>query len=138
MIKCPFSSSILGMLMIPAYLSSLKNFVAINTAVSVDLTVQVGAGRGALDRRGIGDLLDFAVGGTYGGKSIIAIESASSRGHSRILPSLNVVRLTSNLVTHVATEYEVARLAGKIRPQRRRLLIEVANSNHLESLDASL
>ncbi|MFC4950144.1 acetyl-CoA hydrolase/transferase C-terminal domain-containing protein [Pseudonocardia sp. GCM10023141] len=122
----------------PLHLGSLGNFVAINGASAVDLTGQVGATRGPGDRRGPGGLPDFAVGGMYGGRSIIAIESTDSRGRSRIVPRVDVVHLTGTLVSHVVTEHGVAALAGMSWSRRRRALIDVAHPDHRRALEVTV
>lgn len=114
----------------PAHLAGLGSFVAINAASRVDCSGQVGAHGAVAARMAVGGLLDFAVGGTYGGRSIIALESVDQQGRSRVVPQLSTVQLPGSLVTHVVTEYGVAQLSGRTWAERARELIAIAHPEH--------
>jgi acyl-CoA hydrolase len=114
---------------------------AINSAIEVDLTGQVGAdSMGTRQYSGVGGQMDFIRGASLseGGKPIIALPSATSKGISRIAPHL---RLGSGVVTtrahvhYVVTEYGVANLYGKNLRQRARALIEIAHPDHRAALE---
>lgn len=114
---------------------------AINSAIEVDLTGQVGAdSMGTRMYSGVGGQMDFIRGASLseGGKPIIALPSSTSKGISRISPYL---RLGSGVVTtrahvhYVVTEYGVANLYGKNLRQRARALIEIAHPDHRAALE---
>ncbi|SHJ35538.1 acetyl-CoA hydrolase/transferase family protein [Desulfofundulus thermosubterraneus] len=117
-------------------LSQIKNFIAINSAVEVDLTGQVNAeslGRSHIS--GIGGQADFVNGALNapGGRSIIVLPSTARGGNtSRIVPFLAEGATVSSLrsdVHFIVTEYGVAELWGKDINQRAQLLINIAHPN---------
>lgn len=116
------------------HLAGLGGFVAVNSASRVDMSGQVGVPGEVASQRGVGGLLDFAVAGACGGKSIIALESLDRSGRSRIVPTLTAVVLPSPLVTHVVTEYGVAQLANRTWAQRVRQLVSIAHPQHRAEL----
>lgn len=118
----------------PNHLAGLGSFVAINAGSRVDCSGQMGAEGDVAARMAVGGLLDFAVAGTYGGLSIVAVESVDSRGRSRIVPRLSTVQLPGSLVTHVVTKYGVARLSARTWSQRMGELIAVAHPDHRAGL----
>ena len=118
----------------PCHLVGLGSFVAINAASRVDCTGQVGAGVDVAGRLAVGGLLDFAVAGSYGGLSIVALESVDGQGDSRLVHRLPAVQLPASLVTHVVTEYGVARLSGRTWSERAREMIAVAHPDHRAGL----
>lgn len=114
---------------------------AINSAIEVDLTGQVGAdSMGTRQFSGVGGQMDFVRGASLseGGKPIIALPSSTSKGISRIAPYL---RLGSGVVTtrahvhYVVTEYGIAYLYGKNLRQRARALIDIAHPDHRADLE---
>lgn len=114
---------------------------AINSAIEVDLTGQVGAdSMGTRQFSGVGGQMDFVRGASLseGGKPIIALPSSTSKGISRIVPHL---RLGSGVVTtrahvhYVVTEYGIAYLYGKNLRQRARALIDIAHPDHRADLE---
>lgn len=115
---------------------------AINSAIEIDLTGQVGAdSMGTRQYSGVGGQMDFIRGASLseGGKPIIALPSATSKGISRISPFLRLgtgVVTTRAHVHYVVTEYGVANLYGKNLRQRARALIEIAHPDHRADLDA--
>ncbi|TGJ99445.1 acetyl-CoA hydrolase/transferase family protein [Leptospira semungkisensis] len=114
---------------------------AINSAVEVDLTGQVCADSiGTYQYSGVGGQMDFIRGASLseGGKPIIALPAATSKGLSRIVPILKPgasVTTTRAHVHYVITEYGVANLYGKNLRQRARLLIDIAHPDHREELE---
>lgn len=114
---------------------------AINSAIEVDLTGQVGAdSMGTRQFSGVGGQMDFVRGASLseGGKPIIALPSSTGKGISRIVPYL---RLGSGVVTtrahvhYVVTEYGIAYLYGKNLRQRARALIDIAHPDHRAELE---
>lgn len=114
---------------------------AINSAIEIDLTGQVGAdSMGTRQYSGVGGQMDFIRGASLseGGKPIIALPSATSKGISRIAPHLRQgtgVVTTRAHVHYVVTEYGVANLYGKNLRQRARALIEIAHPDHRATLE---
>jgi len=108
--------------------------VAINTALEVDLTGQVGADSlaGAF-YSGIGGQVDFNRGAAHAddGKAIIALPSTAKDGEvSRIVTRLSAgagVVTTRGDVHYVVTEYGVAYLHGKSVEERAIALIAIAH-----------
>ena len=115
--------------------------VAINSAIEVDVTGQVCADSiGAKMYSGVGGQMDFirAASLSDGGKAIIALPSVTSKGISRIVPSLKPgagVVTTRSHVHYVVTEYGVANLYGKTIKQRVKALTEIAHPDFRESIE---
>jgi acyl-CoA hydrolase/GNAT superfamily N-acetyltransferase len=108
--------------------------VAINTALEVDLTGQVGADSlGGVFHSGIGGQVDFNRGAARAsdGKAIIAMASTARDGAvSRIVTRLSAgagVVTTRGDVHFVVTEYGVAYLHGKSVHERAIALISIAH-----------
>jgi len=108
--------------------------VAINTALEVDLTGQVGADSiGGAFYSGIGGQVDFNRGAAHApdGKAIIALPAtARDGGVSRIVTRLSAgagVVTTRGDVHYVVTEYGVAYLHGKSVQERALALISIAH-----------
>jgi acyl-CoA hydrolase len=126
----------------PASLAQLPRFVAVNSALQVDLSGQVNAER-AGDRQigAVGGLVDFARGArlSTGGCSIIALRSRTSRGESRIVARLagGVVTLARSDVDLVVTEWGSAWLADASLADRARRLIAIAHPDDREALEAA-
>jgi 4-hydroxybutyrate CoA-transferase len=123
----------------PRHLGTIDRFVAINSALEVDLRGQtnsemlggrqVSAGGGAVDF-GMGSFL------SQGGFSVIALASTTSSGRSRIVPRLSdgVVTLPSALVDFLVTEQGIADLRGRSLDERAQALVSVAAPQHRERL----
>ena len=115
--------------------------VAINSAIEVDVTGQVCADSiGPNMYSGVGGQMDFIRGASLseGGKAIIALPSVTSKGISRIVPSLKPgagVVTTRAHVHYVVTEYGVANLYGKTIKNRVKALVNIAHPDHRESID---
>lgn len=109
------------------HLSRQRSFVAINGSLEVDLT---GAANSSVqDGRivsGIGGARDFAVAGAQGCASIIAMTATTRGGESTIVPRVEFETIPASAVTHVVTEFGIARLKGRSARERARALIELA------------
>ena len=127
----------------PARIARMKNFVAINAALSVDLTGQVNADSvGTRLYSGIGGQVDFLRGAarSEGGRPIIVLPSTAQGGRcSRIVttlaPGAGVVTSRGD-VHHVVTEWGRAELHGKTIRQRARALIGIAHPQFRDTLTA--
>ncbi len=114
---------------------------AINSALSIDITGQVCADSiGTTFYSGVGGQIDFirGAGHSEGGKPIIAMPSVTSKGISKITPTLiegaGVVTTRANMHWFV-TEYGAVNLYGKTLQEKSRLIISIAHPDHRESLD---
>lgn len=122
-------------------MAALPNFVAINSAVEVDLFGQVNADsvNGRLVA-GVGGLPAFVAGASLseGGRSIIALPAATDDGrHSRIVARLSgsgLVALPRHTADLVVTEHGIADLRGLDVHARARALIDIAAPAMRESL----
>ena len=118
-----------------------RHMIAINSAIEVDVTGQVCADSiGAKMYSGVGGQMDFirAASLSEGGKAIIALPSITTKGVSRIVPTLNPgagVVTTRSHVHFVVTEYGVANLYGKTIKERVKALTDIAHPNHREYID---
>jgi 4-hydroxybutyrate CoA-transferase len=122
-------------------LARLNRFMAVNSALEVDLSGQVNSEMlNGVTVAGVGGSLDFMLGATLspGGKSIIALPSTASGGErSRIVPFINsgaAVTVPRQCVDFVVTEYGVAKLLGKSLPERARALTSIAHPAYRERL----
>jgi acyl-CoA hydrolase len=125
----------------PAVLSRLARFVAINSAIQVDLTGQVGAEvRSGVHVGALGGQVDFCRAAAITGRcSIIALRS-TSRGESTIVPDLGTNPVTTGRadVDFVVTEHGVASLRGLSTEERARRMVAIAAPEHREDLERSL
>ena len=128
----------------PFIVSQNEKMVAVNSALSVDITGQVCADSiGCKIYSGFGGQLDFIRGAarSKGGKPIIAMPSTAKEGTvSRICDTLSEgsgVVTTRADVHHVVTEYGVASLFGKSLRERAQELIAVAHPDFREELRAA-
>lgn len=125
----------------PEILAAHDRFVAINSAIEVDLTGQVnaevadGVYVGAVG--GAGEFLRGALR-SYGGLPIIALPATVARtGASRIVEKLSgPVSTARNDVGVIVTEHGVADLRGKTLRERRRLMLDIAAPDLRAQLDA--
>lgn len=125
----------------PRTLLGLRNFVAVNSAVEVDLFGQCNlehAGGHAIS--GAGGAPDFARGAKLApeGLSIVALSAYQSRERrSSLVPSLapgTVSSLSRVDIDYVVTEFGVARLMGASVHERAEALIQVAAPEYREEL----
>ncbi|NMO02268.1 acetyl-CoA hydrolase/transferase family protein [Gordonia sp. TBRC 11910] len=125
----------------PQVLSQLTTLVAVNFAIEVDLTGQVGAEVSQGTYLGaVGGQVDFARAAALTGKrSIIALRS-TMRGRSSIKFGLDegVVTTARADVDCVVTEYGIAHLRGQPLAERRRRLIAVAAPQFRDDLQRSV
>ncbi len=112
------------------------NMVAINNALTVDLTGQVASESfGPRMFSGHGGMPEFAMAAllSKGGRSIVVLRSATSDGKlSRIVPMLEpgtFVTVPRTFGDYVVTEYGIASLLGKSHRQRAEQLINIAHPN---------
>jgi len=121
----------------PQVLASIERFVAINSAVEVDLTGQINAEVAAGHYVGaVGGAPAFLRGAaaSRGGLPIIALPSLAGDA-SRIVPALSgPVSTARSDIGFVVTEYGVADLRGLSWARRRDRLIEIAHPDHRGSL----
>jgi len=122
-------------------ISRIPRFIAVNSAVEVDLLGQVNSERigGAL-QAGAGGLPVFAQGAllSRGGRLLICLRATAARGTvSRIVPALDaqaVCTLPRHLADAVITEHGAAELRGRSIEQRARALIGIAAPQHQTAL----
>lgn len=125
----------------PAVLARLENFVAINSALEVDLLGQVNAesraGRIISSSGGLTDFIRMA-GFVPGGRPVVALGSTAGSGKiSRIVPTLapgTPVGITKSDPLIVVTEHGIADLRGLDFDARAERLIAVAAPAHREAL----
>jgi 4-hydroxybutyrate CoA-transferase len=117
------------------------NMVAINQALSMDLTGQIAAETlGTRLMAVAGGQIPFVVGAwlSRGGRAITVLPSTARGGKvSRITPVLplgTVVTIQRNLADYVVTEFGVAHIKGRTLRQRAEALIAVAHPDFREEL----
>jgi acetyl-CoA hydrolase len=128
----------------PRILGQFECFIAINSAIEVDLTGQVNAEVIGPNYVGtIGGQTDFVRGALASphGRSIMALNSIAGNGVSRIVSKLNgpVVTTSRADADTIVTEYGVAELRGQPIRERVRRMIAIAHPSARENLlrDAS-
>ncbi len=121
--------------------SNHDNLVAINSAISVDLTGQINSDSiGARIYSGVGGQLDFlrAASRSRGGVPVVAMPATARRGTiSRIVPQLlpGAGVVTTRADVHwVVTEFGAVNLYGKTLVQRRELLCSIAHPQVRDAL----
>ncbi len=129
----------------PFVVSRNHRMTAINSALQIDLTGQVGSDSiGNYLYSGFGGQIDFVRGASRskGGKAIIVMPSTAKGGTiSRITACLSAgsgVVTTRADVHYVVTEYGVAQLWGRTLKERVRALINIAHPKFRESLQAEV
>ena len=128
----------------PFVIAQNEKMVAINSAISVDLTGQVNADSiGKRVYSGFGGQVDFIRGTarSKGGRPVIALPATAQGGRvSRIVDTLEEGAgvVTSRADVHyVVTEYGIAHLYGKSLRERAQALIAVAHPDFREDLRAA-
>lgn len=123
-------------------LAQIENFVAVNSAIEVDLFGQVnGENLNGRQIGGVGGLVDFMRGAreSPGGRSIIALTATGKGGTtSRIVPALQPGQTATTLrvdVDFVVTEHGTADLRYKSVDERAEALIAVAAPRFRERLE---
>ena len=122
-------------------IAAIPDFVAVNSAVEVDLLGQVNSERtGGTLLAGAGGLPVFATGAMLspGGRSMICMPSTARRGTvSRIVPSLGqgaLCNVPRHLADVVVTEHGVAQLRQASVQARAQALIDIAAPEHRAGL----
>lgn len=125
-------------------ISSLDNYISINSAVEVDLFGQVNAeSSGIRNISGAGGQLDFVLGAylSQGGKSFICFPSTFKNKNgeikSRIVPTFasgSIVTDTRANVHYLVTEYGKVNLKGLSAWQKCEAIISVAHPSFREEL----
>ncbi|WP_213956850.1 acetyl-CoA hydrolase/transferase C-terminal domain-containing protein [Variovorax sp. dw_954] len=125
----------------PAVIGAIPRFIAINSAVEVDLFGQVNSERaGGVIQAGAGGLPAFAQGAlaSEGGRLLICLASTARGGTlSRIVPAFNdqaLCTLPRALADCVVTEHGAAQLRGLSLDARAQALIGVAAPEHRDAL----
>jgi 4-hydroxybutyrate CoA-transferase len=116
-------------------------FVSVNSTLEVDLFGQVNSevlrsGQAG----GIGGSVDFMMGAMFAdNRSIVALPSITSRGVSRIVPSITkgLVTAPRTLVQFVVTEFGVADLRFLSASRRAEALANLSHPDHREQLLAA-
>ena len=124
-----------------AIIRRFRRMIAINSAISIDLTGQVSADSiGTRFYSGVGGQMDFMRGAALApeGRAIIALPSTAARGTvSRIVPVLasgaGVVTSRAHVRT-VVTEHGVAELFGRSIRERANALIAIAHPDARDEL----
>ncbi len=129
----------------PQMVARLDRFVAVNSALEVDLGGQVTAeSLGPRQVAGIGGQFDFVLGASRspGGRAIIALPATGRDGAvSRIVPRLAAgaaVTTPRFLADYVVTEFGVAELRGRGEHARAAALIAIAHPRFQEELARSV
>ncbi|GAC1341279.1 MAG: acetyl-CoA hydrolase/transferase C-terminal domain-containing protein [Beijerinckiaceae bacterium] len=123
----------------PAVLASTENFVAINSALEVDLFGQTNAEVLAEALvSGSGGFHDFMVGARLspGGRSIVALP-ATGAGRSRIVPLLSRPGIVTGLRSDAdifVTEHGIAKVRDLAQDARAEALIAIASPKHRGAL----
>jgi 4-hydroxybutyrate CoA-transferase len=125
----------------PKIIGAHDNVIAINSALSVDLTGQIASeSLGPAMISGTGGQLAFAIGAylSKGGRNVTALPSTAKGGsQSRIVSQLSpgtIVTVPRTLADVVVTEYGIARLKGKTQRQRAEELIAIAHPDYRNQL----
>jgi 4-hydroxybutyrate CoA-transferase len=118
----------------PRVIGRIDNLVAINNALTIDLTGQIGAGNiGARTWSGTGGHLSYAMGAflSKGGRYICILPSTAVGGTmSRVVSAFEpgqVVTVPRDLADYVVTEYGIAQLLNKTERERADELIAIAH-----------
>ncbi len=123
----------------PNVLASIDRFVAINSAVEVDLSGQINAEiAGGMYVGAVGGALDFLRGArrSHGGLPVIALPSTAGKGASRIVSSLSgPVSTPRSDAGIIVTEYGVADLRGLTLRQRRERMLAIAHPDYRRALE---
>ena len=128
----------------PRIIAQHDNMVAVNNALTIDLTGQITAESfGPEMYSGIGGQLDFMIGALLAknGRAITVLPSTARSGTiSRIVarhPEGAIVSAPRTYVNYVATEHGVVNLLGKSQRERAELLISIAHPDFRDALQAA-
>jgi acyl-CoA hydrolase len=127
-----------------AALAQIPGFIAINSAVEVDLFGQVNSERAdGVIQAGAGGLPVFAQAAlqSQGGRILICLSASAKRGAiSRIVPALTdkgLCTLPRHMADVVITEYGIAEIRNLAVEARAQALIRIAAPEHQAALTAS-
>jgi acetyl-CoA hydrolase len=125
----------------PEVLARIDRFVAINSALEVDLSGQINAEVANGSYVGaVGGALDFLRGArrAQGGLPVVALPSTAGKGASRIVATLSgPVSTPRSDAGVIVTEYGVADLRGLTLKQRRERLLAIAHPDYRAALERS-
>jgi acyl-CoA hydrolase len=124
----------------PARIEALPDYVCVNSALEVDLLGQVNVETaGGRYVGAIGGSVDFlrAAMRSPGGRSVVALPTATSHGAPRVVPRVETVSALGADVDLIVTEYGVAEVRGVSSAERARRIIEVAAPGQREALCAA-
>jgi acyl-CoA hydrolase len=124
----------------PAVISSIDDFLSVNSAIEVDLLGQVNSEvAGGRYLGGIGGAVDFIRPAlrASGGRSVVALPATASGGVSRVVATVERVTVARSDVDVVVTEHGTAELRGLAEGERAARLIELAAPEHREGLRAA-
>lgn len=122
-------------------LAQVDNFIAINSAIEVDLSGQVNAEQvGAQYLGAVGGQGDFVRAALHsnGGRSIIALPATAKQGTlTRIVPQLSggITTTARSDADLIVTEWGVAELRGQTLRERARRMIAIAHPAFREQLE---
>lgn len=125
----------------PANIRQNQKVMAINSALEIDLTGQICADSiGTTIFSGVGGQHDFMYGGALseGGKCFIALPSITTKGISKIVPTLTQgagVVTTRFQAQYIATEHGIVYLRNKNLAERAKALISIADPSAREMLE---
>ena len=117
-------------------------FVSVNSTLDVDLFGQANSevlrsGQAG----GIGGSVDFMIGAQLNteNKAIVALRSTTSRGASRIVPTISkgLVTAPRTLVQYIVTEYGVADLRFMSASRRAEAIAKISHPDHRDELIAA-
>ncbi|MGI6856750.1 acetyl-CoA hydrolase/transferase family protein [Mesorhizobium sp. 1B3] len=120
-----------------AHIARLSRFHAINSALEIDLTGQVGAEVAGNRHVGaIGGQVDFVRAARHspGGRAVIALPATTRDGASRIVIQVSTVTCARSDADTVVTEHGVAELRGQSLDERARRMIAIAAPQWREPL----
>lgn len=125
----------------PRIISQHDNMIAINSALTIDLTGQITSESfGPQMYSGVGGQLDFAIGALLAnnGRAVTVLPSTAKGGAiSRIVsqhPAGTIVSVPRTYSNYVVTEYGVVNLLGKSQRERAELLISIAHPHFRDEL----
>lgn len=121
-------------------LARIDRLVAVNSAVEVDVTGQVGSEVAGSSYVGtVGGQVDFVRGAmaSKGGRSLICLPSRTAGGRPRIVPRLGsgVVTVPRADADVIITEHGAAELRGQPLSERVRRMISIAQPEDRETLE---
>lgn len=125
----------------PRIIAQHDNMIAINNALTIDLTGQVTAESfGPQMYSGVGGQLDFTIGALLAknGRAVTVLPSTAKEGTiSRIVPQHPagaIVSVPRTYLNYVVTEYGGVDLLGKSQRERTELLISIAHPDFRDAL----